>query len=166
MSYQNSNTSTLTTTQRQDMDSYRKEENLDVFGILEIPTINLKNPIYKKDSSKNKVDLNIELLEETISKEENYYIVLASHSGSGLHAYFKNLEKLKTQDSINFIYENEIHTYEYFKKSEVPKIGTVYLEKYDFPYIAMITCSKTKNDIQEIYYAKLVKKEIKSEKVD
>ena len=42
------------------------------------------------------------------------------------------------------------------KKEEKLKNGTLVLDNYDFPHIILITCSKTKDNIQEIYYAKKV----------
>lgn len=149
----------LTRVQREDMDAYKKqEENTNLFGILKIPTINIENPIYQKGTPQNNVDENIELLEETISKNKQYYIVLASHSGTGSHAYFKNLEQLKIADKIYLTYQNNTYEYTLIKKEEVPKVGEIEITQYDFSYIVLITCSKTKEDKQEVYYAKLDEK--------
>lgn len=149
----------ITTTQKLDMDSYYEKKNNGVFGILEIPSIKLKNPIYSLKEPQNNVDKNIELLEETITKQKGTSIlVLAGHSGNGFHAYFKNLEYLSEQESIYFFYQEELYEYQYFEKEEVLKNGTVYLKSYPFSFLAMITCSKTNDKIQEVYYAKLVKK--------
>ena len=75
--------------------------NQPLFGILEIPKINLKQPIYPKDDPKNQVDKNITLLEEDVTQNvPNPVIILASHSGNGPYAYFKNLTSLKEGDAI------------------------------------------------------------------
>lgn len=146
---------TLTKTQRKDLDYYiNTNHKEDLYGVLRIPEIKLENPIYHKEDSKNQVDQNIQLLESTLETEKNHYLVLASHSGNGPHAYFKNLDQLKDKSKIYFIHKNQIQEYELFKKKEVEKTGTVYLENYNFSYIVLITCSKTKSNIQEIYYAK------------
>ena len=150
----------LTETQKQDMDRYytQDETRQDLFGILEIPSLNIKNPIYKKGMKENNVDENIQLLEENISNNlKSNFIVLAGHSGNGTHAYFKNLYQLQEKEAIFFSYQNQKKEYQFFKKEEVPKTGVVYIENYDFPYLVLITCSKTKEDIQEVYYAKFIK---------
>lgn len=140
---------------RIEMDQYTKIEDTPLFGILEIPSISLKQPIYNKDNQENHVDKNVTLLEETISKQDkNHIIVLASHSGSGIHAYFKNLSQLKKGELIHFLYQKEQISYQLFKKEEVLKNGTITLDIYEFPTIVLITCSKSKENIQEIYYGK------------
>lgn len=148
----------ITQTQKIEMDQYLEQpENIDLFGVIEIPKINLQNPIYKENDPKNNVDQNVTLLEENITTtEENFSIVLASHSGNGTHAYFRNLEQLEIGDKIYLKQQNKTYQYEYFKKIEVDKTGTIYVENYSFPHIILITCSKTKKDKQEVYYAKLV----------
>jgi len=139
-----------------DMDQYEAYTYPeDMFGIITIPAISLNNPLYQINSFKNQVDQNIQLLKENIH-EEKHLIVLAAHSGNGPHAYFRNLEKLHPGNQIIIRSHDLEYHYEYFKKEEVPKTGTVYLENYDFSYLALITCSKTKDDIQEIYYAKML----------
>lgn len=150
----------LTKVQKQDMDRYYTQEKTkqNLFGILEIPSLNIKNPIYQKEEKENNVDKNVQLLEENISSnKKSNYIVLAAHSGNGIHAYFKDLYRLKEKESIIFHYQNERREYQFFKKENVAKTGVVYLENYDFPYLVLITCSKTKDDIQEVYYAKFIK---------
>lgn len=164
------NSQIINNTQKRDMDSYLKQEekkNKKVFGVLEIAKIHLKNPLYEQYSEENNVDKNIELLEETLSaNEENGILILAGHSGNGPHAYFKNLDQITKEDSIYLHYQEEIIEYQLFKKEEVPKTGTVYLNNYNFSVLALITCSKQKQNIQEVYYAKMVKKIPKNEKID
>lgn len=159
LSFHGSFGTTLNQTQKKVIEEYYSEtkENPNLFGILDIPTIQLKNPIYQKGNKENQVDKNVELLKETISEEKNGFVVLAAHSGNGVHAYFKNLDKLKIEDKMILDYQGQKLEYQYFKKEEVPKTGTVYLEKYSFSYLALITCSKTNNKTQEVYYAKLIK---------
>lgn len=151
---------TLTQTQKQDMDRYFTKEEIkkNLFGILEIPNLQLKNPIYNKGEKENQVDKNIQLLEETITKDlKSNVIVLASHSGNGIHAYFKNLHQIKENDPIYFHHQEKKLEYRFFKMEEVEKTGTIYLEHYEFPCLILITCSKEKENIQEVYYAKFIK---------
>lgn len=156
----NNNTPTLTKTQENEIKEYfvKSTPNPKIYGILEIPSINLKNPIYKESEKENNVDENIELIEETLSSSsESSRVVLAAHSGNGPHAYFRNLDKLKEGDNVILYYGKEAKEYQYFKKEIVPKIGTVYIDQYNFPYLILITCSKKDDTKQEIYYAKFIK---------
>ena len=140
-----------------DMLEYKENIQTPLFGILEIPTISLKQPVYQKERPENEVDKNVTLLEETISQNQTHHvIILASHSGSGIHSYFKHLSYLHPNDSIYFHYQEKTIHYQLLKKEEKLKNGTLVLDNYDFPHIILITCSKTKDNIQEIYYAKKV----------
>ncbi len=144
-------------TQKVDMDRYLSKQDHSLFGILQIPKIKVEQPIYFKNDSRNQVDLNVMLLEETFSLgKEHYYMVLASHSGNGIHAYFRNLDQLQVGDSIFFYFEETRQEYQLFKREEVIKQGYVYLEKYAFSYLALITCSKVDDTLQEVYYARLI----------
>lgn len=140
----------LTSTQKLDLDNYSQKQNSnDLYGVIKIPDIQIENPIYSLNSSENHVDKNIQLLNTSP-------LVLAAHSGTGPHAYFKSLNQLKKKSKIIFSHDEQIQIFEYIKKVEVNKTGSVTIEKYDFPFIALITCSKTDDQKQEIYYAKLV----------
>ena len=137
-----------TTTQKIAMDQYLEQKE-ELFGIIEIPSLNLKQPIYPIGNKENNVDKNIMLLEQG-----DNFLALASHSGNGPHAYFQNLSKISSQDPIKIIRGDETKEYYVWKMEEVKKTGTIFIEDYDFPYLILITCSKTKNQIQEVYYAK------------
>ncbi|MCI8393999.1 MAG: sortase [Bacilli bacterium] len=131
--------------------------NQPLFGILEIPKINLKQPIYPKDDPKNQVDKNITLLEEDVTQNvPNPVIILASHSGNGPYAYFKNLTSLKEGDAIFLWLKSEQKEYRLIKKEEVMKNETLYVKTFSFSHLILITCSKTNSKIQEIYYAKYI----------
>lgn len=144
---------------KQDKDAYLKQTNNEVFALLEIPKINLSQPIYQLNSSKNNVNQNIQLLKETtLPNEANSEILLASHSGNGNHSFFKNLDQLVVGDTISFIWQQEQYIYEYIEKTIVPKIGTVTLPNYNFKHLILITCSKNDDSTQEIYLSKLVTK--------
>lgn len=82
------------------------EKQITLYGILEIPNIKVKQPIYPKNAKENNVDKNIMLLEET-----DKFIALAAHSGNGIHAYFRDLNKISLNDKILLFKENK--TYEY-----------------------------------------------------
>ncbi len=133
------------------MDQYM-EKQITLYGILEIPNIKVKQPIYPKNAKENNVDKNIMLLEET-----DKFIALAAHSGNGIHAYFRDLNKISLNDKILLFKENKTYEYVLDKKEEVIKNGTVEIEIFETNYLILITCSKTKDNIQEVYYAKLSK---------
>ncbi len=146
----------LTDTQQQEMDKYQMKETNKLFGILEIPSIQLKNPIYNLDEAENNVEKNIQLLEENTKEKALDWIVLASHSGTGQNAYFTNLNQLKINEKIYLQKDQTTYEYRFFKKEEVKKSSTLEVDSYNFPVLIMITCSETKNNIQEIYYAKRI----------
>ena len=54
-------------------------------------------------------------------------------------------------------YNIEIYKADVSKKEEVKKTGTILIEEQEFPFLVLITCSKTNHQIQEVYYAKLNK---------
>lgn len=140
-------------TQKLVMDQYNKiDEKSNLFGILSIPTLNLEQPIYPKSSKENQVDKNVMLLEY-----EDDFLALAAHSGNGTHAYFRNLDAMPIGTSISIKKDGRTMEYIYFSKEEVLKTGTIYLTDYPESMLILITCSKTKAEIQEVYYAKLAK---------
>lgn len=140
-------------TNKYNMDNYLEaSESNFLFGILEIPSLNLKQPLYQKDQKENNVDQNVMILEKS-----DTFLALAAHSGNGPHAYFKNLDQLSKNDKIIIKTSSKIQEYQYFKREEVKKNGTIFVENYNFSYLVLITCSKTNNQIQEVFYAKLTK---------
>lgn len=129
-------------------------------AILEIPKINLKRGIYDKNSNLNNVNKNITLLKESImpSDEKNSHIFLASHSGYGYTAFFKNINKLNIDDSIFFYYQNIKYIYKVLNIYEIEKTGSMSI---NFTYgsdITLITCIYGTNK-QLVYVASLIDKE-------
>lgn len=126
-------------------------ENNNYYMILEIPKINLKREIHPKDSKENNVNKNIYL--HPGSNDNN--IILASHSGYGTHAYFKNLDKLKINDEVILYYNGTKSIYEISDIEEQLKTGALYLKENNNKMITLITCSKNNSKTQKIYYGKL-----------
>lgn len=124
------------------------------FAIIEIPKLNLKKELYHKSDKKNDVNKNI-LVHE--SSEFPKKIILASHSGNGSHAYFKNLYKLKVQDTINIYYQNKIYEYQINEIENQSKTGELYLKESNSENLVLITCTKNNNKEQTIYYSKLLR---------
>lgn len=132
---------------------YSNYNSKNYFGLLKVPKIKLNNVIYPKDSKFNNINKNIFLVEHV----SDSFIVLASHSGNSPISFFKNLNLLKINDTISFLLKDKSRTYEVFKIDMVNKIGRVKLQKYKYPVIVLITCSKNFKNKQEIYYTRLVK---------
>lgn len=147
------------TAQRKIEDKPISKNQSEIFGILTIPSLQLKKEIYPFQHPNNTVQYGIELLKETISQNsKNNFIVLAAHSGNGPHAYFNELEKLMKHDVITFQYQNQELEYQFFQKELVDKIGVIDINHYQESFLVLITCSKKYANKQEVYYAKLVKK--------
>ncbi len=145
-------TSTILTHQKL-IDHYLEQKQpMDLFGILEIPSLNINQPIYPKDHKENRVDKHVMLLES-----QDTFLAFAAHSGNGPHAYFRELDQLKKEDKIIIKSIDQTKEYQYFRKEEVLKNGSIAVIEYPFSYLVLITCSKTNDKIQEVFYAKLTK---------
>ena len=79
--------------------------------ILEIPKINLKKGILSKEDKNNNVDKNVTILDYSVYPGEVGNIYIAAHSGTGLHSYFNNIDKLKINDIINLYYNKKKYIY-------------------------------------------------------
>ena len=121
--------------------------------ILEIPKINLKKGILSKEDKNNNVDKNVTILDYSVYPGEAGNIYIAAHSGTGLHSYFNNIDKLKTNDIINLYYNKKKYIYSLYdikliKKNE--KISLISKEKNN---LFLITCSqKYKNKYLILYF--------------
>ena len=122
-----------------------KKEQVDTsIGELRIDSINLKEKLYPIDDKRNNVDSNVTILEGSIAPtEDNSIIFLAAHSGTGPYAYFKNLDKVKINDTILLLYED--NKYEYIVKNswETEKDGDIEVTKEKDNQLILTTCSPT-----------------------
>jgi len=126
------------------------------YAILDIPKINLKRELYSICDENNDINKNILVHEKSIFPDsDNSNIILASHSGSGSIAYFKNLYKLKTNDKIYLYYNDYLYEYKIIKIEYQQKTGKLLVNNYKGKMITLITCTKNSNKLQTIYYAKL-----------
>lgn len=148
-------------TKEEQVDEESKQENvINYIAVLEIPKINLKRGLVDKSSKYNNVDINIYTIEESIfpSEQSNSHVVLASHSGSGYHSYFRKLNNLEMEDQVYLYYENIKYIYEITDRYEVEKTGTVSLRQTTGSDITLITCISGTNK-QVVFVAKLIEKE-------
>ena len=127
-------------------------------AVLEIPLIKLKKGLYKKDSVKNNINQNIEILKKSsMPNILNGNFILASHSGNTNVAYFKNIYKLNSDDEISVYYEKKQYKYKIVNKYEVLKTGKVHLiRNANKNTITLITCKKN-SDKQIIIIGELEK---------
>ena len=98
------------------------------YAVLSIPKINLKKALYPISSKENNVNKNLELLNATMPTNQKSNVIIAGHSGNGLHAYFKDLYKLTVNDEIILLYENINYTYQVSEIEYQAKTGNLYLK--------------------------------------
>lgn len=135
-------------------DSYRDDEEflLEIY----IPRIKLREVVYNIDSSLNKVDYHVEILNN--SNLENNLFFLAAHSGSGRASYFDNLVFLEKGDIV-WLSSDIDYAFVVVDKFYIQKDG--YFEaNYDSKgdTLFLITCSLRYVDKQLIVRAKLIYK--------
>ncbi len=95
----------------------------EVLMKIEIPKINVSNNIYSKNNSKNNIDKNVIIMNESnMPDEDNSTIIIGAHSGTGKYAYFKDLNKLDVGDEVIINYQNKEYLYE---------VDYYYLDKKD-----------------------------------
>ena len=135
----------------------KKIDNESYLGILEIPKINLKQGFYNIDSDLNNVNKNVTLLKESTFPNKNGSIIyLAAHSGRSYLGYFKNIDKLEVNNTINLYLDNKLYEYVVTKKEEVQKEGKILVQRNIHENLLVLTtCSKNK-DKQLIITAKLL----------
>ena len=130
-------------------------------GYLEIPKINFKRGFVDINSKDNDVSKNITIISGSkYPNVEKGNFIIAGHSGTGVHSYFKNLYKLKTNDEAYVYYKNVKYTYKIVKIYNQPKDGTVAIYRdYNKTTLTLITCTKDNKQSQTVYVAELQSKE-------
>ncbi len=123
-----------------------KETDNNYLGLLKINAIDLEKGFYSLNDKNNNVNKNIKLLKNSIMPDEdNSIIALASHSGNGKNAYFKNLYKLKINDEVNLYYKDKIYYYNIINIYETEKNGKITIDKNYKNILVLTTCSNKKN---------------------
>lgn len=129
-------------------------------GTLIIDKINLSQKLYPVNDKLNNIEKNVTILSQSIEPtEENSIMFIAAHSGTGKIAYFKNLDKLKINDTITLIYKNITYTYQIKDIWEIKKEGNISVEKEQENQLVLTTCSPTKDNYQLIINSIIIKKE-------
>ena len=117
----------------------------DIIGSLVINKIDLKENLYKPNSSKNNIEEHV-----TIINELDNTLILAAHSGTGPIAYFERLDELEINDEIILIYNNKKYKYEVKEIWEEKKNGYIHINKETKKQLVLTTCSPNKANYQLI----------------
>ena len=130
-------------------------------GYLEIPKIKFKRGFVDINSKDNNVSKNITIISGSkYPNVEKGNFIIAGHSGTGVHSYFKNLYKLTTNDEVYVYYKNVKYTYKIVKIYKQPKDGTVAIYRdYNKTTLTLVTCTKDDKTSQTVYVAELKNKE-------
>ncbi len=121
---------------------------IDYIAVIKIPEIDLEKGLVDKNSHLNNVNKNIEILKESsMPNEEKGNFILASHSGNGNTAYFKDLYKLEYGDSIYVQYNQLKYEYKIVNSYYIEKTGTANIVRdINKKTITLITCVPNKNE--------------------
>lgn len=120
-----------------------KNEIIEYELILEIPKINLKKGILKKEDENNNIDKNVTILKESNYPNEKGNIYLAAHSGNGKQSYFNDLIKLGKKDKAILYYKNKKYIYYVEEIKEINKSEQISLLTTSSNNLILITCSQT-----------------------
>ena len=129
-------------------------------GYLEIPKVKLKKGFVDINSRDNQVGKNITIISGSqFPNVDKGNFIIAGHSGTGVHSYFKNLYKLSKGDKAYVYYDNVKYTYEIVKIYNQKKDGTIAIYRdYNETTLTLITCTKDNKKSQTVYIAELVAK--------
>ena len=134
-----------------------KTKNTHYIAVLEIPTISLKRGLVNQTSKDNNVDRNIEILTPSdMPNVSNSNLILAGHSGSGWNAFFKNLNKVSLDDTINLYFENNKYIYKVNNIYTENKDGTVAINNSDKTTLVLTTCVPNNKKLQLVVIAELL----------
>ena len=158
-SYKELNTNELLT-QEYFYNINNNKKNNKYISVLEIPKINFKRGLYKKNSPKSELSKNIIFLDTSdMPDKNNSKVIIVGHSGAPSNAYFKNLYKLKLKDSINLYYKKKVYEYKVSDIYEIKKNGTLALESNkDNKTLTLVTCKGM--DKQIVIISTLIKEKL------
>ena len=119
-----------------------KEKIIEYDMILEIPKINLKKGIFKKNDKKNNIDKNVTILKQSSYPNKNGNIFLIAHSGTSKKSFFKRLNKLNKKDIAYLFYKENKYKYEVSNMYEIEKNNNIILKTDNVNNLFLITCSQ------------------------
>ena len=118
------------------------------YSLLMIPKIAFTKPFFLTDIEKNNLDTGI------MAMSDKDILLLASHSGNGIHSYFKNLEKLGVGDEFYIWNDNKDNKYQIIEKNYKAKDGKLFYKSNEKDLVIFITCSKIAKDKQVYFIGK------------
>lgn len=126
-------------------------------GYLTIPKINLKKGFFPIDSAQNNVDRNLFIVNGSSYPDiERGNFIIASHSGAGWNAFFRQLYKVEKGDQAIVTYGGKNYTYTISKIYTQRKTGTIAIYRnYEKTTLTLVTCTKDDLSRQTVYIAEL-----------
>lgn len=126
-------------------------------GYLTIPKINLKKGFFPIDSAQNNVDRNLFIVNGSSYPDiERGNFIIASHSGLGWNAFFRQLYKVEKGDQAIVTYGGKNYTYTITKIYTQTKTGTIAIYRnYEKTTLTLVTCTKDDLSRQTVYIAEL-----------
>lgn len=124
-------------------------------GYLEIPKISFKRGFVQVGSKYNDIKYNITISEVSNMPDiEGGNFIIYAHSGDAYISFFANLYKLEVGDYAYVYYANQKYTYQLVKVENVPKTGSIPLNRPspNIKELTLITCTKGSDTEQTIYY--------------
>lgn len=135
----------------------KSQKNNSYIAMLKIPKINLERGLLSVNSSHNNVNENVQILKESDFPDKEYgNFILASHSGTGKTAYFKNLNKLDIDDIVYVLYNGSEYKYKVVNFYDIEKTGEAHIVRNaEKTTLTLITCIARTNK-QIIYICELI----------
>lgn len=110
-------------------------------AILNIPKINLKKGLVMVTKNFKSINYSISIDKNSKFPNEQGNFILYAHAGNSKISYFKNLDKLESNDEALVYYLDKIYSYKVIKKYEIEKTGYFSLnEQYSSHNLILITC--------------------------
>lgn len=140
------------------VDKYKKMVDKSYLGLLEIPSISLKEEFYEIDSPFNNVNRHLYVVPGSTMPTEVYSnLIIAGHSGFSSVAYFKNLSKLSIGSNAFIYYQEKEYTYQLVSVYQEEKDGTITIHREkNKSHLTLITCNKKNKNMQDVYILELI----------
>lgn len=138
----------------------KEDSKYHYIAVLEIPDINLKHGLYKKDDKYNDIAYNIQILKEsTMPDIINGNLLLAAHSGNSEVSFFNHLNELKQGSQIIIYYNGYKYIYDIQLINTVEKTGYINITRDKYKNaITLITCLNNSDSLQVVYIGYLIDK--------
>ena len=120
---------------------------INYIAVIKIPKIGLEKGLASKGSYWNNVNRNIEILSESDMPDvENGNVILAGHSGNSGVSYFRKLNKLQNDDTVNIVYNGKEYKYKMVNSYEIEKNGYAHIVRNaEKSTLTLITCKHNTN---------------------